>query len=137
MSFFIPARVRESAMGFGAEGERWLEQLPARVAALERVWSISAGPPFDTGGCVSWAAPARAADGSEVVLKISIPHREARDEAKALQAWDGDGAVRLLRASDDGFTLLIERCVPGTDLWPLAEAEANAVGAGVLRRLWR
>jgi streptomycin 6-kinase len=45
--------------------------------------------------------------------------------------------VRLLRVSDDGFTLLLERCVPGTNLWSLGEEEANAVGAAILQQLWR
>src|SRR5438105_4737215 len=137
MSLFVPARVRATAMSHGAEGERWLEELPARVAALEREWSVTAGAPFEADGCVSWVAPVRCVEGGEAVLKISIPHREARYEAGALEVWDGRGAVRLLRASEDGFTLLLERCVPGTNLWSLGEEEANAVGATVLQRLWR
>ena len=52
------------------------------------------------------------------VLKISIPHPEARHEADALRLYDGDGAVRLLRASEDGFTLLLERCHPGRTCGP-------------------
>src|SRR5207244_5718502 len=83
------------------------------------------------------AAPAQLADGSEVVLKISIPDDEARYEADALRAYDGRGAVRLLRVSEDGFSLLLERCVPGTNLWSPGQEEGNAVGAAVLRRLWR
>src|SRR5207302_2632257 len=95
------------------------------------------GAPFTADGCVSWVAPVRCAEGGEAVLKISIPHREARYEAMALRAWNGRGAVRVLRASEDGFTLLLERCVPGTNLWSLGEEEANAAGAAVLQRLWR
>ena len=137
MSIFVPARVRETAAGFGAEGTRWLDELPARVVALEQAWGLTTEQPFDADGYVSWVAPAKLADGSEAVLKISIPHSEARYEADALRAWDGHGAVRLLHVSDDGFTLLLERCVPGTNLWSLGEAEGNAAGAAVLRKLWR
>jgi len=71
------------------------------------------------------------------VLKVGIPHDEARYEGDALRLIGGNGAVRLLRASEDGYSLLLERCVPGTDLWTLGEEEGNAVGADVLRRLWR
>jgi streptomycin 6-kinase len=137
MSFFVPERVREMAADAGAEGARWLADLPARVAELERAWSLMAGRAFEADGYVSWVAPVRLEDGTEAVLKIGIPHPEARDEALALRVIDGDGAVRLLRASEDGFTLLLERCVPGTNLWALGEKEGNAVGAGVLKRLWR
>jgi streptomycin 6-kinase len=95
------------------------------------------GQPLETESSLSWVAPVRLADGSEAVLKVGIPHAEARHEADALRAWNGRGAVRLLQAAEDGFALLIERCVPGTDLWALGEEEANAVGAGILRQLWR
>jgi streptomycin 6-kinase len=137
VSFFVPARLRESAASSGAEGERWLADLPDRVAALEREWSLTVERAFDADTACSWVAPARLADGSEAVLKIGIPHREARHEAAALRVIDGRGAVRLLRVSEDGFTLLLERCVPGHDLWSLGEEEANAVGTGILRQLWR
>jgi streptomycin 6-kinase len=137
MTFYVPDRVRQTASESGAEGACWLEDLPARVAELERAWSLTAQRAFDADGCVSWVAPVQLEDGSEAVLKISIPHREARYEAEALRVYDGRGAVRLLRASEDGFALLIERCVPGTNLWSLGEDEGNAMGAGVLRRLWR
>jgi streptomycin 6-kinase len=137
MSFFVPPRVRETAFGFGADGLRWLDELPAHVAALERAWSFTAQQPFVTDGGVSWVAPVQLEDGSEAVLKIGIPHPEARHEADALRVLDGRGAVRLLRASEDGFSLLLERCVPGTNVWPLDVDEGNAVGAAVFRRLWR
>jgi streptomycin 6-kinase len=136
-SFFVPRRVQETASGFGVEGARWLDQLPARVTELEQAWSLTAGRAFDTDGQVSWVAPVQLEGGSEAVLKISIPHPEARREADALRIFGGHGAVRLLRASADGFSLLLERCVPGTNLWSLDEKEGNAAGAAVLRRLWR
>jgi streptomycin 6-kinase len=73
----------------------------------------------------------------EAVLKVGIPHDEARHEAEALRFYAGRGAVRLLRASEDGFALLLERCAPGTNLWSLSEDEGDAVAAETLRRLWR
>jgi streptomycin 6-kinase len=137
MSFFVPACVQETVAESGEKGKRWLEELPARVAELERAWSLTAGQPFDNGGYVSWVAPVQLEDGSEAVLKIQFPHREARHEAAALRVFDGRGAARLLRASKDEFSLLLERCVPGTNLWSLDEEEGNAVGADLLGRLWR
>jgi streptomycin 6-kinase len=135
--FFVPERLLKLRENFGEKGVRWLEELPERVASLERAWGLVAERAFDIDGCCSWVAPVRLADGSEAVLKVGIPHDEARYEGDALRLIDGNGAVRLLRASEDGYSLLLERCVPGTDLWTLGEEEGNAVGAGVLRRLWR
>jgi streptomycin 6-kinase len=133
---FLPAPLLDAVAGFGAEGALWLESLPACVCGLERAWSITVERALDSGGVCSWVAPARLRDGSDAILKIGIPHSEARYEAHALRVWNGRGAVRLLRASEDGFTLLLERCVPGADLWTLSEAEADTMAAGVLERLW-
>jgi streptomycin 6-kinase len=137
MSFFVPARLRESVSRRGGEATHWLDRLPARVAELEQAWSLTTERAFDIDGEVSWVAPARLEDGSEAVLKVGIPYRSTRHEADALRFWDGHGAVRLLRVSEDGYSLLLERCVPGTNLWSLGEPEGNAVGAGLLRRLWQ
>src|SRR5205814_8136644 len=122
--------------GFGAEGERWLKKLPARVRELERAWSLDVQGALDIDAGCAWVAPARLADGSEAILKIGIPHPEARHEADALRAWNGRAAVRLLRVSENGFDLLLERCVPGANLWTLPEEEADAAAAGVSERLW-
>jgi streptomycin 6-kinase len=137
MSFFAPARLRECASRRGAEAIRWLDRLPAHVAELEQAWSLTTQRAFDHDGEVSWVAPARLEDGSEAVLKIGIPSRSTRHEADALRFWNGQGAVRLLQVSEDGYSLLLERCVPGTDLWSLGEEQGNAVGAERLRCLWR
>jgi streptomycin 6-kinase len=137
MSFFVPTRLRESVARRGVEAALWLDCLPARVAELEQAWSLTTGRAFDIDGEVSWVAPARLEDGSEAVLKVGIPYRSTRREADALRFWDGGGAVRLLRVSEDGYSLLLERCVPGTNLWSLGEEEGNVVGAELLRRLWR
>jgi len=47
MSFFVPARLRETPFTRGEVGIGWLENLPARVAELERAWSLTAGRVFD------------------------------------------------------------------------------------------
>jgi streptomycin 6-kinase len=132
---YLPRNLRE--YGFGDAGTRWLADLPRHIAALAQEWDLRVGPPFDQNGTVSWVAPVDLRDGSEAVLKITVPHEEARDEAAALSALDGRGAVHLLRSSDDGFALLLERCRPGTDLWPLGEEEGQAVACRLLPRLWR
>ncbi|HXT37351.1 MAG TPA: aminoglycoside phosphotransferase family protein [Chloroflexota bacterium] len=139
MNVLIPAFLRQHLLqyGFGAEGTRWLADLPRHIAEVEREWGLRVGPAFDQDGAVSWVAPVELEDGSEAVLKLTFPHDEPRFEAQALRFLDGLGAVRLLRASEDGFSLLLERCLPGTDLWSLGEEEGNAVASRMLTRLWR
>jgi streptomycin 6-kinase len=123
--------------GFGAEGTRWLADLPRQIAALSQEWGLRVGPAFDKDGAASWVAPVDRRDGAEAVLKITFPHDEPRFEATALRVLDGRGAVRLISASEDGFALLLERCRPGTDLWSLSEEEGNAVATRMLARMWR
>jgi len=137
VNVFIPAFLQQHIDQFGDVGAQWLAHLPQHVAALEEEWGCQVGPGFDHGGAVSWVAPVELGDGSEAVLKIGLPQEQARFEAQALRCLDGRGAVRLLQASDDGFSLLLERCLPGTDLWSLSIEEGNAVACRMLSRMWR
>ncbi|HET6812083.1 MAG TPA: aminoglycoside phosphotransferase family protein [Acidimicrobiales bacterium] len=118
----------------------WLETLPAAVDDLARRWNLSVGRPFRPGGRTAWVAPARDADGSDLVLKLMWRHPEAAHEADALRLWAGEGAVRLhaVREVDDHTTaLLLERCRPGHALSGTPEEDQDVVVAGLLRRLWR
>jgi streptomycin 6-kinase len=139
--FFVPPLVAHSAAHSGnPDGPAWLRELPARVARLTERWELELelGAPFVPGGMTSYVAPARRADGSAAVLKVVLPHREARDEADALRVWAGDGAVQLLDAAREEHALLLERCVPGTPLGDLEDRDAVLdTGADVLARLWR
>src|SRR5262249_25942349 len=57
-------------------------------------------------------------------------------EADALERWDGDGAVRLLRRDDARNALLLERCEPGKFL---SEGAGDLLGVLIelLPRLWK
>ena len=120
------------------EAAAWLERLPEILRSAERRWSLKVGSPFDNHevSC-AWVAPVALADGTEAVLKIGMPHMEAAHEAEGLRFWDGDPTVRLLAADDGLGAILLERCVPGTPLRAVPEAEQDVIVAGLLRRLWR
>jgi streptomycin 6-kinase len=118
-------------------GAEWLARLPSLAAACARRWQLTLGEPM-AGGYVSLVLPAIRRDGSEAVLKLGFPDLESRDEGDALAFWDGAGAVRVLDRADDLRALLLERCVPGTRLWDVADDErATEIAASVLRRLHR
>jgi len=101
-------------------------------------WSLSIGTPFE-GPEVSaaWVAPVHRADGATAILKLGMPHMEARDEIAGLRFWDGDPKVRRLEADEELDAMLLERCEPGTHLRTLPEPEQDVVIAQLLRRLWR
>jgi streptomycin 6-kinase len=106
-----------------------------QLEALRERWGLALGPPY-AAGAGGYAAPAELRDGTPVVLKLIHPHREAEHEADALARWGGNGAVRLLDRSEDGWAVLLERCEPGTPLSAAGPEVALDVLAGLLRRLW-
>jgi streptomycin 6-kinase len=118
-----------------AQGRAWLERLPQLTEECAAQWELELGPPFPYAH-VSVSAPARLPDGEEAVLKICFPHPESEHEGDALRVWDGNGAVRLLAHDRERWTLLLERCRPGTPLREVAEGTALAVFEGLLPRLW-
>lgn len=116
----------------------WRAGLPALVPAVLEEWSLAADAPFEPGGSASWVAPVRHASGRPLVLKVTLSHDEARDEAAGMEAWQGHSAARVLRTEQRGTTtlLLMEQVLPGT---PLAETEdpleQDAVFGDLVRRL--
>ncbi|HYM63048.1 MAG TPA: aminoglycoside phosphotransferase family protein [Gaiellaceae bacterium] len=118
-------------------GAAWLERLPRLVSECADEWSLRLGAPFEP-ATISLVVPATRPDGSAAVLKLVFPEPESSEEPDALAAWDGRGAVRLLARDEARSALLMERCLPGSQLWEEPDDErANEIAAGVLRRLWR
>jgi streptomycin 6-kinase len=128
----IPEQLRHLA-GFPG-GADWLARLPRLVEECVAEWALELGEPFPY-AYVSIAAPATLPDGSEAVLKVAFPHWESEHEPDALAHWDGHGAVRLLARDRERNAMLLERCVPGTSLWEVPEAEGCRLAAGVAHAL--
>lgn len=106
---------------------QWLDDLPQLVRDCSELWSLELEEPIETHSLV---VPA-----GEVVLKLNAPsHFESDNEPDALERWDGNGAVRLVARDDERRALLLERCVPGTELWH-AGVDEIAVVSELLPRL--
>lgn len=69
-------------------------------------------------------------------MKVNLREAETEHEADALEHWAGRGAVRLLAHDRERWALLIERCLPGRQLWELPDEQATELAAGVLEQLW-
>src|ERR1700680_2886444 len=107
-----------------------LSAAKATALAVAREWGLELGEPFALSN-VSFVAPA-----GHAVLKVAWEgDQESMHEGDALELWDGEGAVRLLRRS--GRALLVERAVPGDDLSELPDDEATAIAVDVASLLWR
>ncbi|HKQ02298.1 MAG TPA: aminoglycoside phosphotransferase family protein [Actinomycetes bacterium] len=69
------------------------------------------------------------------VLKLTWPVERTIDEARALAAWRGHGAVLLLEADPEAGALLLERLDPTRTLDSMDLQAAAQVAGGLLRRL--
>jgi streptomycin 6-kinase len=104
----------------------------AKAAAFDAAerWGLELGEPFAFSS-VSYVAPA----GDAVIEVAWEGDDESLHEGDALELWNGDGAIRLLRRSERA--LLEERAVPGNDLSDVPDDEATAIAVDLASRLWR
>jgi streptomycin 6-kinase len=113
----------------------WRATVPALLAECATAWGLTPGEPY-AAGWTGYAARVELPGGEPAALKLIWPHRESEHEADALELWNGDGAVRLLKRNEAGTALLLERCEPGAFLATLDLDAALDVAAGLLPRLW-
>ena len=117
----------------GGMAEHVVARLEATARDVAAAWGLELGPRI-TAGRYSYVAPA----GDDAILKIVPAEDDDADHiADALDFWDGNGAVRLLRHDPARRALLLERVTPGTEAAQLPEDEATAVAIDVGRKLWR
>jgi len=119
-----------------AEIARWREDAPHIAEELARRWDLRLGEAYEP-GAAGHVVRAELPDGAPAVLKVFWPHREAEQEADALERWEGNGAVRLLARDDERSALLLERCEPGTFLSTVGTEAALDVLVDLLPRLWQ
>ena len=130
----IPTRLIEvTCAREGEAGRRWLDSLPDLIGDYCARWNCRIDGPAGHGE-VALVLPVIVSAGP-AVLKLSFPHPGNRGEALALRCFAGEGAVRLIAASDDGFALLLERAGPHTLAERRSAAEAIEIAGGLARRL--
>jgi streptomycin 6-kinase len=128
--------LRNIRNSFGAEGERWLTDLPELLNNAAHRWDLSLGEPFLLS--YNYVCAATRADGMQVVLKIGVPNREILSEMTALRLFDGVGACRLLEADEENCAFLLERLSPGQMLVSLDDDKARTeIACQVMTRLWQ
>lgn len=117
----------------GEAGRRWVAELPRMVDELCQRWGLTLdGAPMH--GYLGVVVPVRR--GAVLcVLKVSWRDESNRDEALALTAWQGNGAVRLLAVEPAQHAMLLERLDHRRSLNELPIDEALVVAGGLLRRL--
>ncbi len=161
LPFDIPPELAAQA-ALGPRWADWLHRLPRLVADLVEEWgldydgsprhgfaslvvpvagSTGTGPistgtgPISTSGRPISTGTGPISTGRGMVLKVSFDgDTESVHEALALQHWQGNGTVRLMRAEPRRRALLLER-LDERDLRSVGDLEACAVIAGLYERL--
>lgn len=132
-----PEFARNVEGAWGEDGARWLAGLPSTVRRIAADWDLTIGAPFELS--YHYVTAVTCSNGDPAVLKLGVPAGTSlAEEAPALAAFAGRGAVRLLRADLDRGALLLERVLPGwraRDLVPGRDHEATSAAVTVMRRL--
>jgi streptomycin 6-kinase len=124
----------EFAAQASVEGRAWIAALPALVDRLCRRWRLQVEDGGAAHGYHGVVVPVRR--GAERwVLKLTWPTERTVDEARALAAWGGQGAVLLLAADPAVGALLLERLDATRTLDSLDLRAAAQVAGRLLRRL--
>ncbi len=121
---------------FGKDGEHLISNLPSLIEEASIRWQLTDVQPVPM---LSYNFVAFAnRRGAPVVLKMSVPNREAKSEMAALRLFDGNGACRLVEADEEKCWMLLERLQPGEMLVTLDDDEqATRIAAEVMQRIWR
>jgi len=124
----------EFAAQSSIEGRAWIAALPALLDRLCRSWRLQVEDGAAARGYHGVVFPVRR--GAErCVLKLTWPVGRTVEEAVALAAWRGRGAVLLLDADLEVGALLLERLNPTRTLNSLDLRAAAQVAGRLLRRL--
>jgi streptomycin 6-kinase len=133
----IPFEIPRGLQAFADRDESWgawLDALPRLVRDVAAEWQLSYdGAP--THGQCALVTPVRTPAGAPAVVKFAWPHDEEEHEHLGLQALQGNGAVRLLRADPRRHVMLLERLHAGESLNDLWDLEACEIIAGLYRRI--
>ena len=117
----------------GAAGQTWLAALPTTVERLCAEWGVTPDGVV-LHGAQGIVIPVSGTQEPSI-LKVAWQSVATKDEERALRAWNGRGAVRLLRSEPASGAMLIERLDWTNSLEQVPIGEAVTIAAGLLRRL--
>lgn len=138
----LPERFKKNIIGlFGVQGEKWLADLPEITDEICDKWSLRINKVFENLS-FNYVASCTDQTGEKYVLKIGVPEEDSPilNEKRALEAFDGKGAVRLLKFDEKTWAMLLERALPGETLGDICDedyARAVEIAIGIMKELPR
>lgn len=127
---------RAKVASLGDVGARWLAELPAVLAQLERTWSITVGRPLPGGSC-SYVARATRRNGEHLVLKVAVPNDDLAAQVRTLERADGRGYVRLISFDRARNAVLLESLGHPLERSGASPEQQLATLADTLRIAWQ
>lgn len=126
---------------YGAKGEKWIANLPSTVDEICAKWSLEIERIFPNLS-FNFAAACFDGSGTKFVLKIGVPENNSSVlyEKRALRAFAGNGAVKLLKFDAHYCAMLLERAVEGKTLHEVCGEDygkAVEIAIDVMRKLPR
>ena len=119
----------------GADAEDWLVTLPDLISAVTATWDLHVTAVANRIDAFGMSIPARR-DDERVTIRLAFPDATFADETAALEAWSGEGAVRVLETDPRGAQLRSSPS-PGTALTlERNEMRALRLAADAMRSLW-
>ncbi len=133
----LPASFLFKVKRTSPNGATWLKELPRLLDSCKQRWRLEvAGDPFPLS--YNYVVPVSCATGESAVLKLGVPNSELSSEARALRAYGGHGAARLLDCDEEVGALLMSRIAPGRTLAGLGdEKRATGIAAETMLKLWQ
>lgn len=124
----------EFAAARNIEGKAWIENLPVLIGELCHRWDLEVEDGTASHGYHAVVLSVRRRDEA-CVLKLAWPAVTTANEAMALSAWDGRGAVRMLEADTAAGAMLLERLDAQRTLRDIEIFEAAEVAGRLLQQL--
>lgn len=132
----LPAKFMQTMKDVHKEkAELWLKHFDRLIFECENRWQLKMMPPFELS--YNYVASALRNDGSEVVVKLTVPGNEFDSEVEALQHFNGNGMVKIIDVDVARGILILERLSPGKTLATVEnEEEAVRIASHVMKKLW-
>ena len=138
----LPPKFIQNISGlYGAKGKQWLKDLPDILSEICEKWSVQIDKVFPNLS-YNFVALCVNKNGQKYVLKVGVPEKDSSIiyEKRALQVFDGQGAVKVIKFDKKRCAMLLERAVEGKTLGEVCGEDyekAVKIAVAVMQKLPR
>jgi streptomycin 6-kinase len=135
----IPEHLVSTIQGVHKEkGKEWVENFSRLVSFVEKTYSVKFDASSSYNLSYNFVASATKADGTKVVIKMSVPNSELTSEVNWLK-YNKDGqVVHLLEYDQEKGIVILEHLEPGLPLSTIQdEQEAIKIAANLMKTIWK